>query len=93
MFYRGFSGHGYGYMSGYSGGTGGFIMMGIGFLVFLIIISVLIFLAVRLIKAVTASYNPPSINKALDILNERYAKGEIDEEEYIKKKNILNQKN
>jgi putative membrane protein len=93
MFCRGFLGHGYGYFDGYGGGTGGFIMMGIGFLIFLIIISVLIFLAVRLIKAVTSSYNPPSANKALDILNERYAKGEIDEEEYLKKKNILNQKN
>jgi putative membrane protein len=81
MFCRGFSGYGYG------GGGGMFIMMGFGFLIFL----VLIFLALKLMKA-----NSPlslSSNSALNILNERFANGEINEEEYTKKKIMLSKKN
>jgi len=74
--------------SGYGMGGGMFIMMGFGFLIFL----ALIFLAFKLMKVNSPSPSS-SNNSALNILNERYAKGEIDEEEYTKKKIILNQKN
>jgi len=74
--------------SGYGMGGGMPIMMGFGFLIF----SALIYLAFKLIK-VNSPSSSSSNNSALNILNERYAKGEIDEEEYTKKKIILNQKN
>ena len=91
MLCRGFSG--YGHFGGYGGG-GMFLMMGFGFLIFL----ALIFLAFKLMKNhphsnLSSSNNLGLNNSALNILNERYAKGEIDEEEYTKKKIILNQRN
>ena len=83
MFCRGFSGYGYG------GGGGMFIMMGFGFLIFL----ALIYLSFKLMKVNSPSLVSSSSNSALSILNERYAKGEINEEEYTKKKIILSKKN
>lgn len=92
MFCRGFSGSGYGHFGSYGGGM--FLMMGFGFLIFL----ALIFLAFKLMKNhphsnFSSSNNSSFNNSALNILNERFANGEIDEEEYTKKKIILNQKN
>ena len=81
MFCRGFSGFG----SGHFGGGGMFIMMGFGLLIFL----ALIFLAFKLMKAHSHSNLSVSSNSALTILNERYARGEINDEEYTKKKIIL----
>ena len=84
---EGFSGSGYGNYGGYSGGGGMYIMMGFGFLIFL----VLVFLSLKLMKDSTHLSLPN--NSSLNILNERYAKGEINEEEYTKKKAILSKKN
>ena len=84
MFCRGFLGSGYGYGGCYGGG-GMFLMMGFGFLIFL----TLIFLAFKLMKVNSSSPFSLESNSALNILNERYAKGEINEEEYTKKKIIL----
>jgi len=88
-------GSGYERFGGPGGGSGGmFIMMGFGFLVFL----ALIFIAYKLMKIHHSNHShlssPSSLenNTAIIILNERFAKGEIDEEEYIKRKTILSQK-
>ena len=93
MFCRVFLGPGYGQF-GSNGGVGMFLMMGIGFLIVL----TLILLAFKLMKNnshsnLLSNNSTLSSNSALNILNDRYAKGEIDEEEYSKRKIILNQKN
>ena len=95
MYCRGIPGAGYGHFGGFGGGM--FIMMGFGFLIFL----VLIYLAIKLLKSHAPMHklvqgnstlgNSTLSNSALSILNERFAKGEIDEEEYTKKKTLLNQ--
>ena len=47
-------------------------------------------LAVRWIGRSSADRTPsPASKSALDILNERFARGEIDEEEYEERKNLL----
>ncbi|MBA5851545.1 SHOCT domain-containing protein [Clostridium sp. cel8] len=48
----------------------------------------LIFFAIKLFK----TYSNKS-NNAINILNEKFATGEISEEEYLKRKTILSQKN
>lgn len=68
-------------------------MMGSGWMLLamgirIVIFIVLIILAVKLYKKL--SHKP---NSALQILNEKFALGEITEEEYLRKKSILNEKN
>ncbi len=68
----------------------GFGMMGGGFFG-LIIIVVIIYLIVNSNNGSSGYHtnNYTKGNNALEILSERYAKGEISEEEYLKKKKIL----
>jgi putative membrane protein len=65
-------------------------MFGFGGIVGILIIAIAIYFVM---KYPNQNNNSPNIFKkkesALDILKEKYAKGEIDEEEYIKKKNML----
>ncbi|MDR3595397.1 SHOCT domain-containing protein [Clostridium sp.] len=82
MFCGGFGGYGYGPLN--SIGYGG-MFLGMGFR--LLIFIGLIVLGVKLFKEYTNRSNP-----AMKILNEKYAGGEISEEEYLKKRTILSQK-
>jgi len=73
----GFSGAGFGFSPWM------FVMMGIKMLIFIGIIV----LGVRLIKNYTRNSN-----SALKILDEKFAIGEISEEEYIKRRTVMTQK-
>ena len=76
------------FLGGGFGGGGMFLMMGFRFLITLAIV----FLILKIMKANPPSYFSPLSDSALNILNERYAKGEINEDEYTKKKIILTKK-
>lgn len=84
MFCNGFGGHGGFGPAGPMGYGGMFFAMGFRFLIFIAIIVV----AVKLFK----SYTNKS-NDAIKILNEKFAGGDINEEEYLKRKAILSKKN
>jgi putative membrane protein len=75
--FGGRGGFGPGNVMGYEG-----MFLGMGFR--LLIFIVVIFIGVKLYKEFINKSN-----SALKILNEKYAGGEISEEEYIKRRNIL----
>ena len=81
MFCNGYGGFGPVSNIGYGGM---FLAIGFRMLVFI----VLIVLAVKLFK----SYSNKS-SSAMKILNEKFANGEMNQEEYLKRKEILSQKN
>ena len=85
MFCRGFGGYGYGGFGPASsiGYEGMFLAMGFRMLIFI----VLIVLAVKLFKNYTYKSNG-----AMKILDEKFASGEINKEEYLSRKTILSQK-
>ena len=83
MFCGGFGSYGFG-SSGSLGFGWMFLAMGFRLLVFI----GLIVLVVKLFKNHTNKSND-----TMRILDERFAKGEINEEEYLKRRNILSQKN
>lgn len=83
MMRYGFEHGGYGLM----GGVGSFLM--ILFMLMIVALVVLGILAlIRYLKA-TGTQSPAPTENALLILNERYAKGEINDEEFSAKKALL----
>jgi putative membrane protein len=73
--------------SSFSGTLGlGWFLLATGFR--LLIFAGLIFVAVKLLK----NYSN-NTNKTMRILDEKFASGEISEEEYLKRKAVLSQKN
>lgn len=84
-------GPGWGMMSGW-GGYGGF---GFGLLHIIIWIAILIAIvafvvwAVRAVAAPAMHYAQPRRSPGLEALEERYAKGEINRDEYLQKRNDI----
>lgn len=69
-------------MGGLFGGMG-WIGMLLGLVFFIALIVGIILLIVWIVKRTThSSAEPKSANKALEVLKERYAKGEINKEQY-----------
>lgn len=60
--------------------------MGFGWFIGVIFIGLIIWLVIRTVNQGGHTYYPPQKNTALDILKERYAKGEISKEEFEEKK-------
>ena len=80
----------YGIYSGYGGwGAGSMMGFGGGIMMLLVWIAVIIFI-VWIVKEVSGkNKNSKTGENALDILKERYAKGEIDKKEFEEKKKDL----
>ena len=77
-------GYGYGPQWGMMGGYGGF-----GMIIWIIILIAIIALVAWLVRSQTSSsmhHLPPSRSSGLDVLEERYARGEINRDEYLQKK-------
>lgn len=79
----------HGFIDGFGGSYGFGTNFGIWYMVYqlvrtLLIVGAIIIIGKLLIKSNKSSISPAS-SRAIDILKERYASGEIDEEEYQRK--------
>ena len=74
-------------MMGYGFGYGGIFMM----LIPIVLVAIIVYAILKLTghSNLNGHYNNIRSNSALDILNERFARGEITEEEYNQKKNMI----
>lgn len=85
--FRGHGGYGPGMMwgGGWGGSIFGMLMM---FLYFAAIVVVVMFV-IRWVGGLGSKHQPPSESSALQILKERFARGEIDEAEFERRKHHL----
>ena len=79
-------GYGYGYGPGYGmmGGYGGF-----GMIIWIVVLIAIVALIVWLVRSPGISgmhHLTPRRSSGLDVLEERYARGEINRDEYLQKK-------
>ncbi len=74
-------------MMGYGVGYGGMFMMVIP----IVLVAIIVYAIYKLIghSSNNGHYNNKRGNSALDILNERFARGEITEEEYNQKRDMI----
>jgi putative membrane protein len=79
-------GYGYGPQWGMMGGYGGY--GGFGMIVWIIILIAIVALVVWLVRSVASPgmHNLPRRSSGLEVLEERYARGEINRDEYLQKK-------
>ena len=80
-------GYGYGPQWGMMGGYGGY--GGFGMIIWIVILIAIVALVVWLVRSPAASgmhYLVPRRSSGLDVLEERYARGEINRDEYLQKK-------
>ncbi|WP_160691782.1 SHOCT domain-containing protein [Clostridium sp. C2-6-12] len=87
MYCNVFGGGGYGFGIMYGGGPNFFMMIP---MIVLLLVFVYLMYKVFSNKQLASAYSPPASAKAMSILNERLAKGEITEEEYKSIKEQIN---
>lgn len=78
-------------MMGYGAGMGfgGWLMMGFTFLVFWGVVIALVVWAVRTHRGPTPGPGAAAAGRAEDVLAGRFARGEIDEQEYLRRRDVL----
>ena len=77
------------WMHGFSGGSLGYVGMGLGMLMHFVVLAVLVLFAVwlfRSLKSGSAATPPEAPTSAVEVLKLRLAKGEITLEEYRERK-------
>lgn len=69
----------------------GYGMSWFGMIIPLLLIGLIIYVVMKLTQSSSINNNTKNIklNDAIDILNQRFASGEISEEEYMKKKKMI----
>lgn len=76
-------------MMGWGGGFGGWFMGPIMMLIFLALLVGAVVLIVRLLGGEIGGKSQRGADRSLEILRERFAKGEIDDEEFDRRKKSL----